>query len=506
MLRQIIKSAVSAVVRAKAGWMSLILCLSSAVLLALPFCNGKFWFLAWIGFIPLFILLENKTKTRAFLFSYFTGAIFWSLTIYWLIHVTLIGTAILVLYLALYFGIFGLFFVHFYRRFAAGFRLFAVTAGLWVILEYIRGALFTGFPWALLGYSQYLNLSVIQISDLTGAWGVSFLIIMVNVSVKEAIGCSRQSKKAFFLPALILILSLGYGYCRLNLRPPASSPQLVRVSVVQGNIPQELKWNVASRDFIIKKYLDISRQASKDNPDLIIWPEAALPVVLEEEPAYFSSVKDLARETKTALLLGAVTARDGFYYNSAVLVSAEGELQGRYNKLHLVPFGEYIPLRKVFTFLETVAPIGDIEKGKGHTVFAAPAKFSALICFEDLFPEISRKFAKSGAGFLVNITNDAWYKKTSAALQHFQASVFRAVENRMPLVRCANTGISGFIGPDGKIISLIRDKWGRDIFVSGYDTQAIAASSGKLSFYSRFGDIFPAICLLFVIYGIVKNN
>jgi apolipoprotein N-acyltransferase len=262
----------------------------------------------------------------------------------------------------------------------------------------------------------------------------------------------------------------------------------------------------------MNKYLALTTQAAKDKPDLIIWPEAALPVVLEEEPNFFEKVKHCTQGLNAPLLLGAVTTRDNFYYNSAILVGAGSKLLTRYDKLHLVPFGEYIPLKKILPFLETVVPIGDITAGKEYTIFClgnGQTKFSVLICFEDLFPELSREFIKRGANFLVNITNDAWYKRSSAAQQHFQASVFRAVENRVYLARAANTGVSGFIAPSGEIFSLAEDKAGRNIFIDGFDTEDIFMPERPHSFYTRYGDIFSFVCLLFIIYGsvlIFKNK
>jgi apolipoprotein N-acyltransferase len=222
---------------------------------------------------------------------------------------------------------------------------------------------------------------------------------------------------------------------------------------------------------------------------------------------YYKRTSNFAKEIKTPLLLGAVTSRDGLYYNSAVLVSKEAKLLKRYDKLHLVPFGEYIPLRKILGFLETVVPIGDFTAGGDYTIFTLPTRFSVLICFEDLFPEISRGFVKRGADFLINITNDAWFQKTSSPYQHLAASVLRAVENRAFLVRSANTGISGFIAPSGKIISLVQDKMGRNIFINGYSTQEMLAPLEKnLSFYTRFGDMFILACFLFVLlYSILPS-
>ncbi|MBI4982762.1 MAG: apolipoprotein N-acyltransferase, partial [Candidatus Omnitrophica bacterium] len=256
--------------------------------------------------------------------------------------------------------------------------------------------------------------------------------------------------------------------------------------------------------YIIDKYIYLTKQAAQDKPDLIVWPEASYPGVIGEDDQDFSQVLFLAKDIKTSLVIGAVVNDERKYSNTAFLIDDSGALSGRYNKLHLVPFGEYIPLKNVFPFLESFAPIGDIDRGREFKVFTNPfGKFCVLICFEDLFPELSREFTKKGADFLVNITNDAWYKKTSAALQHFQASVFRALENRRPLVRSANTGISGFISSTGRIISLVQGKNNEILFIEGFDTQEIDVSGKGLSFYTRFGDVFIMVCFLLFCFGII---
>jgi len=490
---------------------SIVLSFLSGLLLILSFPNFNLEFLAWFGFVPVFSALNNKSLKQAFLLFFITGIIFWSGIIYWLVHVTLAGTIVLILYLALYFAVFGLIIRPLAKRSTSYVLIFIPS--VWVLLEYIRGHLFTGFPWALLGYSQYLNLPVIQIADITGAWGVSFLVMLVNVTVYSVISHKSQvisNKQRYLLPVFLLFFAFAYGYLKIyNLQLKTYNLKL-RISVIQGNIPQELKWNKSSRDFIMDRYFSISNEALRDKPELIVWPEAALPVVLEEEPSYYERAKDFVKEAKIPLLLGAVTVRDNIYYNSGLLISAEARFLGGYDKLHLVPFGEYIPLRKFFRFLETVVPIGDFNSGKEYTVFMlptdyhrVPAKFSVLICFEDLFPDLSREFVKRGAGFLINITNDAWFKKTSSPYQHLSASVFRAIENRVFLVRSANTGVSGFIAPTGKIISLVGDKVGCHTFIPGYKTQEVPGVKEGLSFYARYGNIFVSACLLFILVGII---
>ncbi|MFA5357027.1 MAG: apolipoprotein N-acyltransferase [Candidatus Omnitrophota bacterium] len=491
----------------------ILLCLSSAILLALSFSRSGLWLLAWFAFLPVFFALNNKTNKQAFLLFFVTGVLFWSGTIYWLVNVTWPGTIVLVFYLALYFAVFGLVIRPFTRR-STPYALIFIPS-VWVLLEYIRGLLFTGFPWAILGYSQYLNLPAIQITDITGAWGVSFLVMMVNAAIVEAVwafknGLRRRFKIAVISPALVLLSVLSYGYISLSGAPRVcAGGEPLRISVIQGNIPQQLKWSRGSRDIIMDTYFAISMQALKDKPDLVIWPEAALPVVLQEEPVYYERAREFIISGKTPFLLGAATLRGGNYYNSALLVPADGKPPARYDKLHLVPFGEYIPLRKALTFLETIVPIGDFSRGSEYTVFSLPSgriggydKFSVLICFEDLFPGLSREFVKKGASFLVNITNDAWFGRSSSPYQHLSASVFRAVENRVFLVRSANTGVSAFISPSGRIISSVRDRNGDTIFISGYNTGEIIPSARKNGFYTRYGDIFVVICIFLAGIGI----
>ncbi|MEW6101108.1 MAG: apolipoprotein N-acyltransferase [Candidatus Omnitrophota bacterium] len=490
--------------------------LISALLLIFSFPDYGIWIFAWVGFVPLFFALENKPRGRAFLLSYLAGVIFWSGTIYWLAHVTFFGTVLLILYLALYFGLFGLIFSA-YRQRPAAYGLFFLPS-IWVLLEYNRSHFLTGFPWALLGYSQYLNLPVIQIADITGVWGVSFLIMLVNVLIYQAMGhrpWAIDKKQSILTVFFLLVACLMYGFYKLHLRPTAYAPSPIKISVIQPNIEQELKWSPGAREYIRNKYSALTQKAAEDKPDMIIWPEAALPGVLGEDDLIFNELLSLHEKIRTPLLLGAVVYQNDNYFNSALLIDDKGKIVKRYDKLHLVPFGEYIPLKNIFRFLETIAPIGDIQKGSAFTVFTLSAigyrpsaNFSVLICFEDLFPELSSRFVMEGAAFLINVTNDAWYKKTSAAKQHFQASVFRAVENRVNLIRSANTGVSGFIASTGRIISVVKDKAGSEIFVDGYKTEALSLSPVRRTIYNRFPDsliLFSAVLAIYVIILTFKN-
>jgi apolipoprotein N-acyltransferase len=513
-----------------------ILSILTAALLSLSFSSFNFWLFAWCGFIPLFIALENKSLRQAFWIAFGCGVVFWSSTIYWLIHVTLLGQIILVLYLATYFGLFGCV-IYFSRFFPVNRCLFLLPAN-WVLLEYLRSYLFSGFPWALIGLSQYKNLLIIQIADIAGAWGVSFLVILINAALYLFL--RRHLKmKILGISILMLALSVGYGIIKLNYKPDVSNDtEQFKISVVQGNISQNLKWDKQAAGFIQNRYKELTLVAAQDKPELVIWPEASVPGLWGVDNAEFAQVFSLAGKLGINLLVGAVADLNQNYFNCALFIDQHGSLVGTYRKLHLVPFGEYIPLKNIFPFLETIAPIGDIQPGREYTLFnlysaeaerpvrasaqhpaeaerpvrasaqhpaeaerpvrasAQPANFGVLICFEDLFPELSREFVKRGARFLVNITNDAWYKEGSAPYQHFAASVFRSIENRVYLARCANTGISGFIDPSGRILGVVQNAQGKEIFVQGYRSMNIRLAAGKRTLYNRYGDFFIIFCLL----------
>lgn len=490
---------------------------SSALLLILSFPSAHLWICAWIGLLPLFWALEQASLPGALLLGYLAGLLFWAGILYWLVHVTLAGTILLILYLGLYWSVFAAGVCLLQRRRLQPAQALVVIPSLWVTLEYLRSDLFTGFPWALAGYSQYQNRWMIQIAELSGSYGVSFLLIVVNLALYGALTESgaffsgaraRKGNAAacikWLLPALLCVAAAaGYGAQRLHsLRPQAGQPA-AKIAVVQGNIAQELKWDPSAKGYILEQYRQLTLSAAAGSPQLIVWPEAASPGLVGDDVEVEQALSQLARQVRIPLLIGAVTYRHRDYFNSALLFDRQGSVAGIYDKLHRVPFGEYIPLRKLLPFLETIVPIGEVTAGRAHTVFThddnGPAlRYGVLICFEDLFPELSRQLVQGGADFLINITNDAWYKKTSAPYQHLQASVFRAVENRIGVVRAANTGISAFIDPTGRVVSTVQQATApfSPLFIPGYKTGMVQLRQGGYTLYSRYGDWWAAVCCL----------
>lgn len=493
----------------------------AAILLVLSFPSFNLNLLAWVALVPLFFAVDGLKPSKAFLVAYLTGAIFFLGTIYWLVHVTLPGMAVVVLYLALYFGLFGL--VYSQLKTHNSQLILVLLPAVWVTAEWLRAHLLTGFGWALLGHSQAANPVIIQIADITGAYGVGFLIVLVNAAIFLTIrdAMRKDYKIGYLIIALTLVFIVtAYGSYRLR---NIFSGERIKVAVVQGNIPQTRKWDLRFREEILSKYEALTRQAAGSGPDLIIWPETSVPAFLEFEKDVSDRISGLSKTLQIPILAGAPSTDSGDdqrLYNSAVLFGADGKFAGKYDKLHLVPFGEYVPFKRALGFVERFAPspIGDFSGGKDFSVFSfflerrssdeklsrrllKKVKFSCLVCFEDIFPDISREFVKRGAGFLVNITNDAWFKDSSAAYQHAQCSIFRAVENRVNVVRAANTGLSCIIDQKGQVVAEV-SKGGRDLFVEGSVSHDIVLTRARAP-YTVYGDVFAYACIAFATLFII---
>ncbi|MBM3254546.1 MAG: apolipoprotein N-acyltransferase, partial [Candidatus Omnitrophica bacterium] len=280
----------------------------------------------------------------------------------------------------------------------------------------------------------------------------------------------------------------------------------IKIAVVQGNIPQDMKWDEAKREFILKRYEDLTREASRKKPDLIIWPETSIPGYLELEPDICERITGLSRDINIPLIVGSIGydfESHGKNLNSAILIKDKTGSFKRHSKLHLVPFGEFVPFERHLGFIRKFVDIGNFQAGKEYALLNVDnAKIGTLICFEDIFPELVRNFVKKGANLMVNITNDAWFKDSSAPFQHAQASVFRAIENRVFVVRCANTGLSCFIDEKGKVYDKIRDVRGRNIDVTGFSIAEVGLLNID-TFYKKYGDLFTLICIFVSIIGIV---
>ncbi len=482
----------------------------SSVLCILAYPQIEWWPLAWVALVPFLLALENVRPIVAFRRGYLFGFLFFAGMVGWLVYVTYPGAFVMVGYLAIYPALFALSTV-FFRKLSIVARAF-ILSSVWVVLEYVRSHAFSGFNWAMLGHSQYKNHAMIQIADITGAYGVSFLVMLVNISIAEAWKVVVEGKhtkaaavrRLHIIVSLILVGTLAYGVWRFK---GIGSETTVRIGVVQPGIPQSDKWIPALKPAIIAKTLDLTRQAATTKPDLIVWPETSLPGFWHENIFDVGVIRQTAKELNTGILMGVMTQEGEHYYNSSVYIDRDGSVRGRYDKIHLVPFGEYLPLRPVLGWLGKIIDLEDFTPGEAFTVFSLPGgqRFSSLICFEDTVGYLSRSMANGGAEFLVNMTNDAWFEDTKAPFVHAQAAVFSAIENHRSLVRAANTGFSGFINSRGQIIETVHNSKGKKTFVTGFAVADIPIVSKK-SFYTKYGDIFTLLCFLGILWAVNQRK
>ncbi|GFO70791.1 apolipoprotein N-acyltransferase [Geomonas limicola] len=497
----------------RVAWGPLLLALTSGVLLALSFPNPGISLLAWCALVPLFSAAKEATPARAAQLGFLAGLVAYLGILYWL-NIVMVSygklpsalSALLYLVLAAYLALYPALVLWLARTGElGGISSLCSFPVLWVAAELMRSFLLTGFPWANLGYSQYRTLPLIQISDITGVYGVSFLVAFANLVFFRMWLWLRRSDAYYpvrsFLALLVLVAAtLGYGFEALNRPEPGP---LERVLLVQGNVPQQLKWDPAFAAASVDTYERLSRQECRTPGTLVVWPESALPFFLQSEPQYAARVQSLAAELKSCLVAGSPAfEREGEltrYLNSAFLIAPSGALAGRSDKQHLVPFGEYVPLKGLFPFVnKLVEGIGDFSPGRSLKPLDTEAgKIGVLVCFEGIFPEISRAYVRQGAGLLVNITNDAWFGRSSAPYQHLSMTVFRAVENRVPLVRAANTGISAIIDSKGHVRGMTQ------LFQEATLAGQVRRGTGG-SFYSRHGDLFALACLATSLGGILS--
>ncbi len=480
--------------------------------------------LAFVALVPfLRAAARSKSYKYAAIGGFLSGAAFFFPTLFWLTSTTVAGYIALSLYCALYFAVFA--------AVAKRTSSVLVLAACWTLLEFVRGVVaFTGFPWVLLSHTQYDFTLFTQALDVIGSYGLSGLIVALNVLVYRAI-ISRH-RKPLFIAAGILAGVCIYGYARMH---SISLQRSQRVALVQASVPQEMKEALEGSydpQGVFTRYLEQSvKLPQTPKIDLLVWPETVVlspytlnvdPNVLKEYAAQArfaqGALASLARSHNAYFLVGSTsflpsqygyvsdiqTAEkipDGIWrrqYNSAYLLDPSGHYVDRYDKTHLVPFGEYIPFRNIFPFLVDVVGFdANLSPGSRQTIFETDnggktAHFGVLICYEDTDSELARQLRRDGADFLVNISNDAWFG-LSELDQHFVAARFRAIENRAGVVRSGNNGISGLIDPFGRAEILL-------------GKNAIGSASGDLwisdvhSVYSRFGD-WPAVVVSVLVLG-----
>jgi apolipoprotein N-acyltransferase len=501
----------------------LVIC--SGLLLSASFPEFGHGIFAWIALVPLMISLRNLSLYDGFRIGFLAGLVHYVTLLYWFVpflktygpfpmYLSIAVLLVLSAYMALYIALFSMMFVWLN---ASAISCFFFSPMIWVSLEYIRSFLFTGFPWELLGYSQFNALHIIQISDILGVVGISFIIVLFNTTLffwflffskRRWQGQNVSRHHIQLITAVFVILFAmvwGYGTRQIHSmeKAIARSPEK-RIAVVQGNIDQTLKWDSTHQRSTVNKYLDLSLTQRAEQPDLIVWPETAMPFYLFHHLPLTDMVTRGIQEAETDFIVSSPSFTQSEnrirYFNRAFLILSNGTVIDTYDKAHLVPFGEYVPLKKWLPFLgKMVEQVGDFSSGKaGDTLKWQEHRIGMLICYEVIFPYLSRAAVQHGAGVLINVTNDAWYGYSSAPYQHFSMAVFRAIENRRSLVRSANTGISGFIDPVGRVLVQT------PIFKEASLTMGVPLLS-VLTLYTRWGDVFAWGCLAVLILMIVRR-
>ncbi len=491
----------------------------SGVLMALGFPRINLSVLAWVALVPLLVSLHDADWKQSLKLGLVAGGIYFGGVMNWFmvlvpfstwLWVTL-GYIALTLYLASYVVIFAVIvnFVSRHWKPASSIQHLAYSvfaAAVWTAMEFLRGRVITGMPWGGLAHTQWQNLPIIQISSLTGMYGVTFLIVLVN----GAIACFlidvrrwRSSLKAAVIPFALLMISLIYGWIALS---GSSQGEKVKIALVPGNVKQmEKLMSWGSAEWILDKYVRITDRAAEEKPDIIVWPETSVPQYMFISGRMPKELKSLVQRSGAYFLTGTPhTERnpERQTYNSVFLLSPTGEEIDRYYKIHLVPIGEYFPLKSILPkrIQKLVTGVSDWDRGEEYTIFSVPpAKFGVAICFESIFPELFRKFVSQGVNLMGIITNDAWFDGTCAPEQHYSMAHFRAVENRVAVFRCANYGISCIIDPWGRVNRKIEPDTGEEYLVD-----EVCLHTGG-TFYTRNGDYLPWSCVVMTLFLVLQT-
>ena len=483
--------------------------LASGALLALSLPPFHLSFLALIALVPLFFYLHQPpTATRMVRGGVITAVVYFGINLCWLLAVGSFSWLIFPGYATIVFIYTCNFFVFVLAVVMARTYLsidFLYTAPFaWVVSERLRCYGDLSFPWSTFGYALTSVPFFLQFADLVGVYGVSFILVLLNVLLFHAIKNyrARANVRRYVVGWLVVVAAISaYDAFRWfrGIGAPAGDLQ---VAVIQPNVPQRLKWDVAYSREIVKKLFAMQAAALRTNPRLVVWPETAIPFYIDERRPFSLTEMGTLPPDNSYILTGILNvgySPDGLahFYNSAALFDPAGTMLQRYKKIYLVPGSELFPFRKVIGFTRIFFSIqrityGAMEEGTEATVFSIPdAKFSVLICYESAFPQLSRAFRLRGAEFLVNVTNDAWFGRSFGPYQHAAFLVMRAIENRTAVVRSANTGISGFIDPMGR--------WHQrtSLFTEANISERIPLTR-TMSFYTRYGDL-----IVYVSYAVI---
>jgi apolipoprotein N-acyltransferase len=463
-------------------------------------------FLAWIALAPLLLALRLGSVVAAAGLGLLFGFVF-AVGSFWWLHAIPNITVVRFIVLGIAVGVFYMAFSVLYRLASARLAgsMLLVGPALWVALEYARGNLaFLALPWNFVGHSQHRYLSIIQIVDVTGVYGVSFVVVMVNELLSRAreLGHDHRWRVPLSAVTLVMTITVVYGVYRLAQRPEPVSH--IRVAIIQPNLPVHGGMSPREQGLHLAAYERLTKQAAARGPALTIWPSASLPAPLTS-PGVRLYVGDVARRSSTHLLVGGAggeklaPARPGMvpYSNSEVLLSPSGAVEGQYNKMRLTPFTETVPLQGVVRWPRWVTTVQKgFTPGGDHTIFRVhAARFGTPICWESAFPTLFRRFVRDGANMMVSVTNEGAFGDSAGPHQALAMVVFRAVENRVAIARAATTGVSAIIDARGRMVAKVLDARNRDIFVPGVLVHDLPLFEAK-TFYTVHGDVFAGLAIV----------
>jgi apolipoprotein N-acyltransferase len=478
----------------------------SGVLLTLAFPFYNLWLLSGVALVPLLLVLRmmpaDTTWRRVYLLVFLFGAVWYTSTVWWVGYVTVAGMLVLTLFIAALLA--GMLTVA-WLLMRRGIALLVAVPACWLVFEAITTYLMGGFPWLLLGITWRPWLVMTQCSDITGVYGVSLLIVLINGVLAElALALMRRRPLRGALGMAVLVAALGgavalYGHVRLHqlaVEPPRA---FLRLACVQANIPSLVKHDFSKDTDILRRHTALTLRAARLYPDVIIWPETALPGYFFEKHMVYQVMTNLVRQLKLPILTGMARyeldrgARLPRYFNGAGIIEADGTVRAVYDKMHLVMFGEYVPFERYLPFLSLVTPIeGSYTPGAQTTLLVVSnrqvmARLGPLICFEDAFGYLGRRMTRAGADVLVNLTNDGWFRSSPEPAQHAALAGFRAIEMRRPLVRATNSGVTLVVDRCGRATAVL-ERAGRRTEINGVLFDVVPLHERRMTVYARYGD------------------
>lgn len=476
----------------------------SGLLLALSFQKINAFYFVWIAFVPLIYCCLRNCVKNSLIYGFVSGLVCYSVSLYWMFPFlshniqstpqALLTSSLLWIYLSTYLSLWSGF-LSFTRRHFHPVLSSLFAAAAWVMLELTRTYFLTGFGWNLLGYTQASFIYAIQIVDVVGVYGVSFLIIIINMLLYYWMQDSRN-KKYLVYSILIFAAVIGYGIVRTT-KYSQTYGEKISAGVVQPDIDQYKKWDDSYTSEILQTLRGDVQYFRDRQIDLIVYPETVLPGYVQTDDEILEVVRELSGFASLSLI-GSPSIDDNLVYNSVFAFKSDGTILNRHDKNHLVIFGEYIPFRKFLSrYFGILNSLGDFSKGRAMQIFRYQnIVVGATICSENFFPNLFRKSVVNGSRILTNHTNDAWFLDSFAPHQHFVMNIFRAVENRKNIIVSANTGISAIIDCSGNVIA--KTQIGQNIsFISD------AYQNEDITVYDRIGDVFAYMCVFFALFIIV---